>query len=532
MILSEIPISTSLAEGNRIDISDPKVRAGTDIFGNSTATRPPISNLDADLLWNIEDEEDFDFPALHTLRRASQVCVAWRNLIIASPSLWGRVINFNFLRQQDWRNEVMRRTAGSWLFVRGSRAGVDGIVDVIICLLAENWSRVRCLTLDLFHIGSLFNHDSCFWRLLKRPADVLVSFQLTFHSFYENTPNTESLSPPDFMIFDNIAPALRSFCAPNIKFDIRAPWTQHIRRLGLSNLLPISQLLEALKHMPLLEVLEDQHSSALTYEDATVPLPHVTLPGLKEIIFRTEFDIHPYMTFLAHLTPAQGVCLSFSATPFTEQYIPHNQAELATAGRILSTYSRSFGLSASDTIHLVLLGYQFKLTASLPTGRSFSFNLDCTSAHVDWEHPEDMLEGLIEEMTFPSFPSARTIYSIYHLRPILATTAETLRFLLDLPNEILKIALPLVKGILVDCPRTVADVLAIQAFLASRIEVGRAVSFLALEMRNVYGSVNMRFLEANTGLEVMICFDGETMRDYVCGSGNPDELIIKRPDTV
>ncbi|KDR77727.1 hypothetical protein GALMADRAFT_411780 [Galerina marginata CBS 339.88] len=86
--------------------------------------------LNRDLLWQIFslnaeigplEPEPHDIPAIHTLRHTSQVCSAWRDLALDCRSLWARVIDFNCLRHEEWRDEVLRRTATSPLSVRCGR---------------------------------------------------------------------------------------------------------------------------------------------------------------------------------------------------------------------------------------------------------------------------------------------------------------------------------------------------------------------------------------------------------------------------
>jgi len=66
--------------------------------------------LSRDLLWyifsvNAEmqplEPESRDIPAINTLRHTSQVCSTWRDIVLDTKSLWGRVIDFNCLRNKE-----------------------------------------------------------------------------------------------------------------------------------------------------------------------------------------------------------------------------------------------------------------------------------------------------------------------------------------------------------------------------------------------------------------------------------------------
>jgi hypothetical protein len=88
---------------------------------------PSISKLGRDLLWKVflinsdtnsrlsvestiqfneatgkrlsRDEIFFIYSPLTIARRSSQVCRLWRDIILSSPSLWGRIIDFDYLKQ-------------------------------------------------------------------------------------------------------------------------------------------------------------------------------------------------------------------------------------------------------------------------------------------------------------------------------------------------------------------------------------------------------------------------------------------------
>ncbi|KDR73291.1 hypothetical protein GALMADRAFT_728899 [Galerina marginata CBS 339.88] len=205
--------------------------------------------INADMECATEDR----FPAVHTLRHTSQVCSAWRDLILSSPSLWARVIDFNFLHDGRWRKEVLNRTGGYSLSVRGGTADQE----VVIPFLAENWLRIRCLTLSFVSSSSEnFKKDTGLWNLLARPANVLESFQLSLRTTELDYWAAQPIfSPPDFTLFDNQAPLLKSFSAWGINSDIGADWALHLRHLEVSHPTPIHGLLEAFSHLPLLESL-------------------------------------------------------------------------------------------------------------------------------------------------------------------------------------------------------------------------------------------------------------------------------------
>ena len=97
----------------------------------------PISKLNSDVLREIfamntdenygriflpsELQLDCKLIPLIITRRSSQVCQAWRDIILGSPSIWASCIDLDVLNQKDdcWRNIVLQRTGQAMLFVTG-----------------------------------------------------------------------------------------------------------------------------------------------------------------------------------------------------------------------------------------------------------------------------------------------------------------------------------------------------------------------------------------------------------------------------
>ncbi|KDR66056.1 hypothetical protein GALMADRAFT_273768, partial [Galerina marginata CBS 339.88] len=91
-------------------------------------TKSPITMLHFDIL-----REIFLFNAniftkrkcIETTRLSSQVCHSWRSLILKSPTIWGRLLELSELELSTdrWREEVLRRSGNSLLWVRGQVSG-------------------------------------------------------------------------------------------------------------------------------------------------------------------------------------------------------------------------------------------------------------------------------------------------------------------------------------------------------------------------------------------------------------------------
>ena len=117
---------------------------------------PPIAKLDRDVLWQIfalnaviEELPEGVYTyndllrrsPLTTARHTSQVCASWGQLIIGSPSLWGSILDLEFLNQKSdtWRKEVLLRTGNSELSISGDifHHDDDGIAEFFELLLCK-----------------------------------------------------------------------------------------------------------------------------------------------------------------------------------------------------------------------------------------------------------------------------------------------------------------------------------------------------------------------------------------------------------
>ncbi|KDR82454.1 hypothetical protein GALMADRAFT_237781 [Galerina marginata CBS 339.88] len=530
------------------DTSSPSP-ASSDLF---TVTRPTAGfPLGGDLLWHIfsmnadmEDKSEDKTPALSTLRHNSQVCLAWRNLIVNSPSLWGRIINFDWLHQEDWRKEVICRTGSSDLFIRGGITHKLSLIgDSVISILADNWPRVRSLELDFDdeHNSEIVEYGSDLWRLLKRSPDALESFKLTLTNLEEDP---FILSPPDFTIFSNYAPSLRTFTAPSIQFNIRAPWVSSICHLSLTTPTPVHELLEVLAQMPLLETLEDCGVQAIIHGDPS-QMRKVALPRLHHIIFNVKLNVTPYIAFLAQIEPLHGRVLWLYCNSFSYTDYDLGVQDINTISQVLSTYSRHAELSTSTTITLSIRRGVFQFFAQLPNGQSFNFILIYSTNLTERVGIE-----LWNALRFPSVPHADCMGLYLHqsvpILPLsskfteiiagagsvtrLEATPQTLRLLLLLPGDLLKIAFPLVKTVVVkEWTRFTPgnDVEPLHDFLAFRSASGISISCLYVDI--THGYLDLTSFEKFTGLKVVVSRYEEESDEYICGNGRPDALLFEEP---
>lgn len=116
---------------------------------------------------------------LNDIRAASQVCRRWREILLASSWIWGRVVDLEIQnrlelllkpqprhgrRRADWMEEVVRRvgSASLWTFGDVFRSEIDKEVEMdgrfdtlssLTRLLSNSWERVEILSIRVSDHG-------------------------------------------------------------------------------------------------------------------------------------------------------------------------------------------------------------------------------------------------------------------------------------------------------------------------------------------------------------------------------------------
>ncbi|KDR86167.1 hypothetical protein GALMADRAFT_132751 [Galerina marginata CBS 339.88] len=509
---------------------------------NISSPNPPILNLHSDILWwifwlnaDMEDEakEQEEIAAIDTLRYSSQVCSRWRQIILSFSSLWGQVINLSRLEHDDWRDEVLCRTGRSLLSVLWVYPDLKRLSeDVAAEILGRHWDRIRWLEIDFTTCEFLGDFNIVqFWNIFHRPSEVLATFRV-FFDCVDQIPSP-ILSPSDFIVFNNLAPALRVYFAPNIKFNLDAPWLANIRFLALNGQVSAYDVIQAIPHMPFLEILADKTSNAMACTgDAVSSLPQITAPSIKEIILSSTSDLRPYMDFLAQIKPAAGCHLYFNH--LSRDF---DLETLSLANRVLYDYSRCCNVAKAIDLLLVLSPFSFNFEAQIPREGKFCFKVEFYR-----DIPRDIVEAFFAALPSVEFrevkalsleisprvlepADSRIIRFILSVPSVetLTVTPNTLDFLLNLPSDILAPSFPLLYT--VEISRLPGKELStIEQFLTSRILIGRPVGVLYIPInRDFY--TDLRSLEEYTGLKIILQGDGEEYQ-HTCGNGRKDALLI------
>ncbi|PPQ72538.1 LOW QUALITY PROTEIN: hypothetical protein CVT26_004016 [Gymnopilus dilepis] len=286
----------------------------------------PISKIGRDLLWSIflinadhsDDPPYFRtatyrdpwFPMNHALVvtwRSAQVCRLWRNILLHSPSVWGRNIDLDLLQGPEdraWADEVLRRSGQSLLHVKG-RVVAPGL-EFFIFLLDANWKRIWSLELEASMLLDEVDDNEVekLSRILQRPAPSIHYF-----SYFAIRPLAVHNA-----LFSGDAPNLRHFESGNLEFNIdhnNLPWLSQLRTLRLRNphRKSLSLVLDALRQMSFLESL--LLFAALQVQDHS---KFYQPSSTQEYgVFEPEsVNVQANLALLRHILPSPGCSLNLS----------------------------------------------------------------------------------------------------------------------------------------------------------------------------------------------------------------------------
>ena len=254
------------------------------------------------------------------------------------------------------------------------------------------------------------NFRNRLFQLLSRPAYVLQEFRLWFPRQIRNEGSENDDIPPislvpssDFIIFDNTAPALVAFNAPNMEIDFLAPWVEQLKDLTLHEAMPVNELLRMLCHMPLLENISlfgDPYAIA-PKRGSDPPLSKVDLPSLQCLTLSISEAFGPHIIFLNHLQLSSRCRLSLKV--YVDSTI---QDEVTHAKDFLGFYLAHCGSNMVEDVSLRLRNnwsyLDFKCLA--PDGQEWSnYTLNVSGLPSELELCTESLPSVI-----PSFVLHKT----------------------------------------------------------------------------------------------------------------------------
>ncbi|KDR84468.1 hypothetical protein GALMADRAFT_237343 [Galerina marginata CBS 339.88] len=279
-----------------------------------------IFEMNADMFFNIN--------ALKDTHHASLVSQRWRQILVDSPSIWGKLIDLNVLCKdskvkEDWVNEILRRSEGALLWIRVSiskRQNQSRAWTFFESLIKNNWTRIQKLVVNIVPLS--MDDRSTSWQTILQPAPNLETFKVRcYHdSFRDGLDFNFAMkfvsedhllfhSPRDHPLdlFFNHAPSLREFVATQIYFSLSAPWLSNLRSVFFTSPITLHKTFQAIEQMPLPERLD---LKGILYPPDQPDLPHLNFPKLTAIALSDFLCVCSRV--LNHITPAQGCSLSLS----------------------------------------------------------------------------------------------------------------------------------------------------------------------------------------------------------------------------
>ncbi|KJA17398.1 hypothetical protein HYPSUDRAFT_46483 [Hypholoma sublateritium FD-334 SS-4] len=415
----------------------------------------PVYKLDCDVLLyviTLNANMFSDRTALRTTRAASQVCQHWRNLMLATPSLWAKLIDLwhTSARDYEWMNELVRRSGTAPLWIRVEHGDTDRpadtskpILQYFFDLADANWHRIQKLAIHLHDEPRL---HATRWKTLHIPAPELHTFAV----LYEWTWRAEGPDEdPITTFFAGHAPKLRRFGLSSYIIHDRAPWLRHLHTMHFDSAYSVDVVLAVLSSTQRLQKIKIHDFN--NNDHTSTPLRIASLPHLKRLEYEGEAQL--FATLLNHLEipPDCALCMPVSYMPQSNP--EHYMAVINTFTRYVSRYLRS------RTPKVICLEYMSDLFIFLKAGAAFPhdlpLNISFPLRHRDTSNPVATILNELEKQelsnvtelrfyaTGPLDSSFGTFFSSLTSLETIWTDLEALGYLAALQNNIVPTKLQL-----------------------------------------------------------------------------------------
>jgi len=281
--------------------SEPKQLADVVLPTEAFLKMPAVYRLSANILYyiflvNTLSENDFlkfyDYfviPAtsLDTARKTSQVCTAWRHIMLSSSFIWANSLHTSYLleKYRPWFEEVIERTGSAPLsIIHCERYHYQMGYSFFVSFLTDNWSRIRRIYLQIHSITEA-EYSSILANFYRKSSQLEIF----------NHSGVGSVRPkfdPSHGLFAGVSPLLRQFSVLNVPFSL-LPILTHITIIRLHACFIGKEFLLALAHMKSLEslVITDPHTSFQISDSDVISNKWSTiqLPALRYIQLDTIF---------------------------------------------------------------------------------------------------------------------------------------------------------------------------------------------------------------------------------------------------
>ncbi|CAA7268948.1 unnamed protein product [Cyclocybe aegerita] len=531
--------------------------------------RSHIHKLHDDLLWcifalNADMTEDpynsrseplsqWKPRAITNIRNTSHVCRTWRQLVLSSPSLWGRLIDFKYLTQlpENWRNEIMDRTGDAPLAIVAEVYEDDTAhFGFFVDLLRTQWSRIESLEVYL-HCDNLHTAKGVLSPIYQ------VSKSLRFFHLSLSLPDDEYIRPSKINLFDNDAPRLSYFsCSFGLESYFNAPWLSQLRHLEVRSPYDESinpsflQWLEKLRSLPQLETIEFSGGISHSYE-GWESIPAVGLPLLRYI--KIHDRLFPAALLLDRIDCPSTCGVKITTTDYDPPTTPF---EVSFIHRVIAKYAEQWTTHMRHRTQLTFsMMYKAFMANQHPPNYLtpawlvpvFHADIYCAAcaqlplilpyleafSNCDFTHITtlSLFTNLFEGMEFDKNVE-KFLYSLPNIE-VMDTPMESLERLMNLPGILDGTCegpvFPKLRKVILDDERVLDPSGKVDrgarvgaAFFLWRIDEG--IPICVVDITGCHKRKEMTYLEDVAGLEVIWTGKDGNINGYVCGSGSWDEL--------
>lgn len=239
---------------------------------------------------------------METTLSSSHVCQHWRNIILSSHSLWGRLVISTPKRKRDCIEEIILRSGSSPLWVE---AVLDDTIPEFTTILGRHWGRIERLEMNGAAIHLIQEHHiSALWEVLHRPAPLLRSFS------FINTDHARSSIQNRGPLFAFDAPLLRTLVTNVIILPNSCPLFPHLRTLSWRLYGTLQEMFHCLKNLRFVECIVLRRTMMTEIVDRKIldDLPRISLPHLTSL--NMSFSaLEPFVALFDRITVAPTGCI-------------------------------------------------------------------------------------------------------------------------------------------------------------------------------------------------------------------------------
>ncbi|KAF4612754.1 hypothetical protein D9613_011856 [Agrocybe pediades] len=290
-----------------------------------------MQHLPNELIYHIflkNTERDARYHHLHnrldTARHSSQVCQLWRSLLLASPAIWGRLLDVGYFygATDAWRQEVLFRSGDALLWVTGRI--IPSSLPFLQSIVEEKWDKVQLVDLEGY-----VQVPKETWSFMSKESPSLEWFSVRYYAAHGRKIR---ILPA---LFNDVAPRLTAFHALKcFDFNMSKSLLSNIRIFTFCARHTVPTIFSLLKLMPQLTHLRIEGVDDIPVPLKETDLVRIELPLLESLQIYGR-QCRTILAFLEHITPSSRCRLLLS--PIRGLY-SYNPSEPNAGLRPLSAY--------------------------------------------------------------------------------------------------------------------------------------------------------------------------------------------------